>query len=141
MERSATRVHLKTFQVWYSLRNYGVRYRQFTLSNMRFICIIYIYHIYVPYIHIYYIYTHIHVYIRYILIYIIFIRPHLVYGDVIIDQAYHKSFPESLESLQYNASLDITRAIRGTSKHKLYHKLGLKSLQHRRSFRRLCIFY
>ena len=93
------------------------------------------------YVHIYtyvygyiYIYTYIHVYVRYILIYIIFIRPHLDYGDVIIDHAYNKSFHESLESLQYNASLAITRAIRGTSKQKLYQDLGLESPQHRRWF-------
>ena len=88
-----------------------------------------------------YIYTYIHVYVRYILIYIIFIRPHLDYGDVIIDHAYNKSFHESLESLQYNASLAITRAIGGTSKQKLYQDLGLKSLQHRRWFSKLCISY
>ena len=39
-----------------------------------------------------------------------FIRPHLNYGDVIFDQAYSKSFHESLESLQCNASLAITRS-------------------------------
>ena len=44
---------------------------------------------------------------------------HLDYGDAIFDQAYNKSFDESLEILQYNASLAITRAIRGTSKQKL----------------------
>ena len=63
-----------------------------------------------------------------------FIRPHLDYGDAIFDQAYNKSFHESLESLQYNASLAITRAIRGTSKQKLYQDLGLESPQHRRWF-------
>ena len=103
------------------------------------------YHIYIHiYTYVYgyiYIYTYIHVYVRYILIYIIFIRPHLDYGDVIIDHAYNKSFHESLESLQYNASLAITRAIGGTSKQKLYQDLGLKSLQHRRWFSKLCISY
>ena len=39
--------------------------------------------------------------------------------DVIIDQAYNKSFHESLGSLQYHASLVITRAIRVSSKEKL----------------------
>ena len=33
-------------------------------------------------------------------------------GDVIFNQAYNRSFHESLESLQYHASLAITRAIR-----------------------------
>ena len=48
-----------------------------------------------------------------------FIRPHLDYGDAIFDQVYNKSFDESLEFLQHNVSLAITRAIRGTSKQKL----------------------
>ena len=57
------------------------------------------------------------------LIYVTFIRPHLDYGDSIFDQVYNKSFHESLESLQYNASLGITRAIRGTLKQKLSQEL------------------
>ena len=41
-------------------------------------------------------------------------RPHLDDGDVIFDQAFNNSF-QRLESIQYNAALAITRAIRGTS--------------------------
>ena len=67
-----------------------------------------------------------------------FIRPHLDYEDVIFDQAYNKSFHESL---QCNALLAITGAIRSTSKEKFYQELGLESLQHRRWFRKLCTFY
>ena len=74
-------------------------------------------------------------------IYKSFIRPHIDYGDVIFDQAYNKSFHEKLENFQYNASLAITGAIRGTSKEKLYQELGFESLQHRRWFRKLCTFY
>ena len=70
-----------------------------------------------------------------------FIRPHIDYGDVIFDQAYNKSFHEKLEYFQYNASLAISGAIRGTSKEKLYQELGFESLQHRRWFRKLCTFY
>ena len=44
--------------------------------------------------------------------------------SVKFDQAYNKSFHENLEIFQYNASLAITGAIRGTSKEKLYQKLG-----------------
>ena len=47
-------------------------------------------------------------------IYKSFIRPNLDYADVIFDQVHNKSFHESLRSLQYNASLAIGRAIRGT---------------------------
>ena len=54
------------------------------------------------------------------------------YGDNIYDQSYTTSFLQRLESLQYNAALVITGAIRGTSKEKLYNELGLESVQNRR---------
>ena len=38
------------------------------------------------------------------------------------------SFHQKLEALQYNAALAIAGAIPGTSKEKLYNKLGLESL-------------
>ena len=62
-------------------------------------------------------------------IYKSFIRIHLVYEDIIYDQAYNASFHQKLELLQYNACLAITGAIRGTSREKLYEELGLESLQ------------
>ena len=51
------------------------------------------------------------------------------------------SFHHKLESIQYNACLAITGAIRGTSKEKLYQELGLESLQLRRWYRKLGMFY
>ena len=51
-----------------------------------------------------------------VLIYKSFIRSHLDYGDIVFDQAFNKSFYDNLESIQYNASLAITGAIRSTSK-------------------------
>ena len=51
------------------------------------------------------------------------------------------SFHHKLESIQYNACLAITGAIRGTSKEKLYQELDLESLQLRRWFRKLGTFY
>ena len=72
-------------------------------------------------------------------IYKSFIRPHLDYEEVIFNQAYNKSFHQSLESLQYNASF--IGAIRDTSKKKLHQELGLESLQHSRWFCKLCTFY
>ena len=45
------------------------------------------------------------------------------------DQACNDSFHQKPESIQYNAALAITEAIRGTSSEKLYQKLGLESLQ------------
>ena len=53
-------------------------------------------------------------------IYKSFIKPHLDYGDIVYDQAFNKSFRDNLESIQYNASLTITVAIRSTLKEKLY---------------------
>ena len=70
-------------------------------------------------------------------IYKAFIRPHLDYGDIIYDRAYNESFHQKLESIQYNAALAITRAIRGTSRAKLYQELGLESLQERRWHRKI----
>ena len=58
-----------------------------------------------------------------------FIRPHLDYGDVLY------------ESIQYNACLALTGAIRGTSEEKIYQELGLESLRDRRWCRKLCLFY
>ena len=69
-----------------------------------------------------------------------FIRPYLDYGDVIYEQAFNSSFHEKLESIQYNASLAITGAIRGTSREKLYNELGFESLHARRWYRKLCYF-
>ena len=61
-----------------------------------------------------------------------FIRPNLDYGDVTYDKAFNESFLAKLESLQYNATLAITRAIRGSSTEKMYEKLCLESLKSRR---------
>ena len=74
-------------------------------------------------------------------IYKSFIRPHLDYGNVMYDQAYNVSFQQKVESIQYNAAVAITGAIRGTSKEKLFEELGLESLQHSRWYRKLCCFY
>ena len=74
-------------------------------------------------------------------IYKSFVRPHLHYGDVIYDQHYYNSFHQKLESIQYNAALAITGAIRGSSREKLYQELGLESLKQRRWFRKLCYFF
>ena len=74
-------------------------------------------------------------------IYKAFVRPHLDYGDVLYDQAFNNSFHTKIESIQYNACSAITRAIRGTSTEKIYRELGLESLQLRRWYRKLCLFY
>ena len=55
-----------------------------------------------------------------ITIYKLFARPHLDYGDIIYDQTLNESFHQRIESIQYNAAIAITGAIRGTSSEKLY---------------------
>ena len=56
-----------------------------------------------------------------ITIYKCFVRPHLDYGNLIYDQPNNESFYQEIESLQYNASLAITGAIKGTSRFRLYN--------------------
>ena len=70
-----------------------------------------------------------------------FIRSHLDFADVIYDQPNNKSFCDKIESIQYNAALAITGAIRGTSKDKLYKELGLEYLSTRRWIKKLSLFY
>ena len=74
-------------------------------------------------------------------IYKSFIRSILEYADVIYDQPSNDSFSNKIESIQYNAALAITGAIRGTSKDKLYRELGLEHLSSRRWFKRFCLFH
>ena len=70
-----------------------------------------------------------------------FARPHLDYGDMIYDRVYNTSFHQNIESIQYNAALAITSAVRGTSREKLYQDLGFESLQQRRWYRKLCCLF
>ena len=74
-------------------------------------------------------------------IYKAFVRPYLDYGNILYEQAYNMSFHHKLESIQYNACLAITGAIRGASKEKIYQELGLESLQLRHWYRKLGNFY
>ena len=55
-----------------------------------------------------------------------FLRSHLDYCDVIYDKLCKEKLTDTVESIQYNAALAITGAIKGTSKEKLYNKLGLR---------------
>ena len=74
-------------------------------------------------------------------IYKFFIRLHLDYGDILYDQTFNNSFHGKLESIQYNAALAITGAIRGSSRGKLYQELGFESFQQQRLDRKLCLFF
>ena len=51
------------------------------------------------------------------------------------------SFHEKLKSIQYNAALPITGAIRGSFKKKIYQEQGFEFLQQRRWYRKLCLFF
>ena len=62
-------------------------------------------------------------------IYKCFVRTHLDYGNIIYGQAFDNSSHQKNESLQYNAALAITGALRGTLREKNCQELGLKSLQ------------
>ena len=70
-----------------------------------------------------------------------FIRPNLDYGDIIYDKAYNESFHAKLKSLQYNTSLAITGAIKGSSTEKIYEELGLETLKSRRWYRKMSFLY
>ena len=76
-----------------------------------------------------------------ITIYKTFLRPLIDYGDIIHDQPQNESFCEKLESVQYTVALAITGAIKGSSREKIYQKLGFESLKSRRWYKRLsCMF-
>ena len=63
------------------------------------------------------------------------------YSYVTYDQPSNDAFSNKLETVQYNAALAITGAVKGTSREKLYQELGLEYLQQRRWMRRFCLFY
>ena len=60
---------------------------------------------------------------------------------MIYDQPSNASFSKKIESVQYNAVLAITGAIKGSSREKLYQELGLEYLCRKRWARRLCLLY
>ena len=73
-------------------------------------------------------------------IYKSFVRQHLDYADIIYDQPHNNAFSNKIESVQYNAALAITGAIRGSSRERLYEELALESLSERRRYRKLVYF-
>ena len=74
-------------------------------------------------------------------IYKYFIRRHLDYGDVIYDQLLNESLSNRINSVQYKAASAIARTMQGSSREKLYQKLGLEHLHQRWWMTRLCLFY
>ena len=56
-----------------------------------------------------------------------FVRSHQDYGDMIYNETYNDTFQKKLESMQCNACLALSAAIRGSSIEELSHELGLES--------------
>ena len=73
-------------------------------------------------------------------IYTSFVMPHIDYDDIIYDQP-NKGLCQKIETVQYNAAPVITGSIKGASQVKLYNEIGLESLEFRRWFTELCLFY
>ena len=63
-----------------------------------------------------------------LIIYKPFVRPHLDYGDIVYDQLNNQSFSRKIEAVEYNATLAIINAIKGTSRVKLCQELRIESL-------------
>ena len=74
-------------------------------------------------------------------IYKSFRRLQLDYADVTFDKPSNAALSNRIESDRYNAALEITGTIRGTSKEKLYQERGFETIKERKWFRRLCSFY
>ena len=60
---------------------------------------------------------------------------------VIYVNSSYATFSQMIESVQYNAALAMTGAIHGSSREKLYHKIGFGSLRDRWWCRKLCFCY
>ena len=73
--------------------------------------------------------------------YKVFIRQDFDYGYVVYGQPSNDVFSDKLETVQYNATLAITGAIKGISRETFYQEIWLEYLQQRRWMRRLCLFY
>ena len=84
-------------------------------------------------------------------IYKMHIRPHLDYCDIIFhtpiithedDSSLTLNYQmEALERIQYQAALAVSGAWKGTNTDKIYEELGWETLDMRRWFRRLTMFY
>ena len=76
-----------------------------------------------------------------------FVRPHLDFCETTsrfwwrnLRWSLQRNISPEIESVQYNASLVLSGAIRGFSREKIYQELGLESLQRRHWFRKLSLF-
>ena len=60
---------------------------------------------------------------------------------ILYDQPNNKSLCKKIETIQYNAALVISGAIKGTSQIKLYNEWDWESFEFRRWFRKLSLFF
>ena len=74
-------------------------------------------------------------------IYKSFVRPNLDYADIIYDKPFNESFKTKIEMIQYRSVLVIARAIKGTSRERLYQEIGLESLAGRIWSRKIFFFH
>ena len=74
-------------------------------------------------------------------IYKTFVRPHLNYSNILYDKTGNLNFESKIEKIQHKDCIAITGAIEGTSRERLYDKLGLISLSKRRLYNKLTFFY
>ena len=63
-------------------------------------------------------------------IYEAILRPHLEHCDVIYDKPHNEKLINTLESIQYNGTLIINGAVKGTFKEKLYNEFDLEYLRY-----------
>ena len=69
-----------------------------------------------------------------------FTRSHLDCVDIIYNKLSNINICNKIESLQCNAAITITEAIRGSSKEKMLQELGFEYLSSRRWLRKHCLF-
>ena len=70
-----------------------------------------------------------------------FVRPHLDYSNIIYDQPNNSHLSDTIGSVQHNAALVTTDAIRGIAKEKFSQELRSQSLKDRRWLRQMSYFY
>ena len=69
------------------------------------------------------------------------VRPHLDYGDIIYDEACNKTFHQKLESIQHNACLVLSGAIRGSSRGKNLPWVRFRIPLTSKLVQEFCLFY
>ena len=74
-------------------------------------------------------------------IYKSFVWPHLDHGDILHDPPNNKILCQKIQTIPRSAALAIIGTIKATSQIKLYNELGLESLEFRRWFTKLCLFF